>query len=182
MSEIDWAAINEKLPIGRDPESKERRKKMFSDFDVNGNRLLSLAEVDKATRDVLKIDEIYDFKGAISHAFKIAKNCTKSIKSEVGDDYIEFREFRFFLLSLRQYFEYGVAFRRIDVNKDHKISLVEFKEAQSNIEKWVGKIDAEEEFKKIDTNGGGAILFDEFCEWAIKKNLDLADDVDDSAM
>ena len=31
--------------------------------------------------------------------------------------------------------------------------------------------DIDREFRKIDRNGGGFILFDEFCEWAIKKNL-----------
>ena len=32
---------------------------------------------------------------------------------------------------------------------------------------------------ECDTNGGGKILFDEFCEWAINKSLDLEDDDDD---
>ncbi|KAL5250048.1 hypothetical protein ACHWQZ_G015950 [Mnemiopsis leidyi] len=180
-SEIDWTAINKKLPTGSDADSKARRKKMFHDFD-NGNGILSLAEVDKAVRDVLRIDEIFNAKPAIIRAFQIAKNSTKS-KYESGDDYIELREFRFFLLSLRQYFEYWVAFCRTDVDGDRKISLEEFKKAQGMMEVWVGKIeDIEVEFKKIDANGGGTILFDEFCEWAIKKNLDLEDDDDDIAM
>ena len=47
------------------------------------------------------------------------------------------------------------------------------------IEKWVGKIDdPEATFREIDTNSGGKILFIEFCEWAIKKQLDLEDDDD----
>lgn len=46
------------------------------------------------------------------------------------------------------------------------------------IELWVGPINPEEEFAKIDTNGGGIILFDEFCDWSIKKKLDLEDDDD----
>ena len=29
----------------------------------------------------------------------------------------------------------------------------------------------EEEFNNIDKNGGGYILFDEFCDWAIQKGL-----------
>ena len=126
----------------------------------------------------MQIDEIFDAKPVIMKAFKIAKNCTESKRGNTGDDYVEFREFRFFLLSLRQYFEYWVAFCRTDADGDRRISLVEFKSAQAKIEVWVGKIDAEEEFKKIDTNGGGQILFDEFCKWAISKNLDLEDDDD----
>jgi len=46
------------------------------------------------------------------------------------------------------------------------------------IELWVGPIEPEKEFKSIDKNGGGWILFDEFCDWSIKKNLDLEDDDD----
>jgi hypothetical protein len=38
--------------------------------------------------------------------------------------------------------------------------------------------DPEAEFKKIDGNGGGKILFDEFCQYAIQKCLDLEDDDD----
>jgi hypothetical protein len=38
--------------------------------------------------------------------------------------------------------------------------------------------DPEAEFKAIDKNGGGQLLFDEFAEWALKKQLDLEDDDD----
>ena len=38
--------------------------------------------------------------------------------------------------------------------------------------------DVDAEFAAIDTNGGGIVLFDEFCDWAIKKQLDLEDDDD----
>ena len=44
---------------------------------------------------------------------------------------------------------------------------------------WVGPLgDMEDEFRKIDTNKGGQILFSEFIEWALVKNLDLDDDID----
>ena len=47
------------------------------------------------------------------------------------------------------------------------------------MEQWVGKIeDPEKEFNAIDENGGGMILFDEFCDWAIWRGLDLEDDED----
>ena len=179
MSKVDWTALNAKLPTGKSPEEKARRKKMFHDFDPNGNGILSLAEVDKSVRDVLGVDALFDAKPAIMRAFQIAKNSQKSKRGKTGDDYIELKEFRFFLLSLRQYFEYWEAFQRVDASGDKRIELIEFKEAQPKIETWVGKIDPEEEFKKIDTNKGGYILFDEFCKWAITKNLDLEDDDDD---
>ena len=36
----------------------------------------------------------------------------------------------------------------------------------------------EEEFALIDVNGGGMVLFNEFCNWAIKKGLDMENDDD----
>ena len=33
-------------------------------------------------------------------------------------------------------------------------------------------------FKEADGDGHGMILFIEFCDWAIKKNLDIDDDDD----
>ena len=43
---------------------------------------------------------------------------------------------------------------------------------------YVAPDQVEAEFKLIDTNGGGIVLFDEFADWAIKKELDLEDDDD----
>ena len=52
-------------------------------------------------------------------------------------------------------------------------------EGIDKIQEWVGEIeDPEATFDQIDSNDGGKILFDEFCKWAIVKNLDLQDDID----
>ena len=45
MSKIDWDKINKKLPYEQTDEAKAKRKRLFSDFDPNGNGYLSLAEV-----------------------------------------------------------------------------------------------------------------------------------------
>jgi len=182
MAEVDWTAVNNKLPTGKDLESKKRRWQMFNEFDPNGNGVCSLAEVDKSVRDVLGIDAIFNAKPAIMRAFQIAKDSEKSKRADIGDDYLELKEFRYFLLALRQYFEYWNAFMRVDSDGDRRINIEEFRAAKDKIEVWVGPIaDMDKEFKKIDLNGGGQILFDEFCKWAIKMNLDLEDDDDDIA-
>ena len=47
------------------------------------------------------------------------------------------------------------------------------------MEKWgIDMSNQEAQWKECDKDGSGMILFDEFCEWAIKKNLDLDDDDD----
>ena len=43
----------QQIPTDASAESIAKRKKIFRDFDVNGNQWLSLAEIDKGIRDVL---------------------------------------------------------------------------------------------------------------------------------
>ena len=50
-------------------------------------------------------------------AFQFAKNAVPG-KSKYGQDYIEKREFRIFLLALRQRFEYYQAFKMLDQSGD----------------------------------------------------------------
>lgn len=176
--QVDWDAIRKKLPVKRNSEGFAKRTKMFNDFDPNGNGYLSLAEVDKGIRDVLQLDMIFNSKPAIMRAFQAAKNKGPK-RTKYSDDYIERNEFRILLVYLRQYFEYWQMFQRIDANNDRKVTFSEFMQAIPIMEKWGVKIqDPQRTFKEIDLNGGGVILFDEFCHWAIKNSLDLEDDDD----
>jgi len=118
-------------------------------------------------------------------AFQAAKNVSdkelidRTTGKAYGDEYITFCEFRTFLVALRQYFEYYQAFSKIDEDGDRRLTLEEFKAQKEQIEIWVGPVeDMEAEFNIIDDNGGGIILFDEFCEWALAKKLDLEDDIE----
>merc|ERR1712107_233110 len=113
--------------------------------------------------------------GAVNRAFHFAKNKSQG-ESKHGDDLLEFREFRLFLQTLRQFFEYYQAFERIDTGDDNRVSKEEFcsDKIKESITKWVGEIE------KIDANGGGQILFTEFVDWALEKNLDIEDDIDEA--
>merc|ERR1711863_167463 len=142
MAEINWEEINSKLPYQRTPEEKAKRRELFNQFDPNGNGYLSLAETDKAMRDVLQSDELFDCKQAVNRSFHFAKNKSQG-DSKFGDDLLEFREFRLFLQTLRQFFEYYQAFERIDTGDDNRVSLEEFTSPaiKSSVELWVGKIE-----------------------------------------
>merc|ERR1711893_370762 len=158
---VPWETINEKLPFQRNKDAYAKRKEMWASFDVNGNGYLSLAEVTKGVRDVIAVDELFDAIPAINRSFHHTKNVSKS-DNKHGAEYIEFPEFRLFLQTLRQFFEYYEAFNKLDTGDDQRIDKEEFtkEEMKSVIEKWVGPIeDMEEEFNKIDKNGGGQILF-----------------------
>ena len=68
-------------------------------------------------------------------------------------------------------------FKWIDSDGDRRLSLEEFRQAVPALQKWgIAVPDAEEAFRAIDSDGGGMVLFDEFCAWAAANNLDLAED------
>ena len=70
-------------------------------------------------------------------------------------------------------------FDRIDTDDDNRIDFKEFKMAAPKMAAWgLDMSDLKARWKECDANGGGHVLFDEFCSWAIEKNLDLEDDDD----
>ena len=137
-----------RLPTSKtDPNQIKMRQEYWKVFDNNGNGYCSLAETEKGIRDVVRLDNLFDAKPAIIRAFNFAKDSIPG-KSQYGADYIEKKEFRIFLVALRQRFEYFQAFKRIDSGGDGRIDLNEFVASQKIIEKWVGKMsDPEKEFR-----------------------------------
>jgi len=181
MGDLDWAVINSRLPYKRTKEQYQMRKKMWGAIDVNDNGYVSLSEITRGVRDVLNLGDLFDCRPAINRAYHYSRSVSKSTKKH-DDDYLEFREFRVFLQALRQFFEYYQAFSRLDSGQDGRVSKEEFlsDKIKESIETWVGPIeDMEAEFAKIDKNGGGQILFSEFVDWALEKNLDIEDDIDE---
>lgn len=174
-----WEELHDKLPWHKTPEQLQKRIKIWKSIDVNGNGILSLAEIDKAMRDVVQLPIMFALKPVLMRAFQAAKTKVKSAKS-YGDDYVSKAEFRWLLKFLRQYYELWVAFDRIDTDDDRRVSHSEFIVAMPILQKWGIDISHPEKmWREADRDGGGQILFIEFCDWAIKKNLDLDDDDDD---
>ena len=174
----DWKALLEKLPVKKTTEERNKRRELWKAMDMNGNGFLSLAEFDRGVRDVLGLPDLFKQKKVILRAFTLAKKKIKG-KAKKSGDYVEWLEFRYILIYLRQYLEYYAMFCRLDTSDDFKINLDEFKKGIPIMEKWGIKItNPQEEFNKIDKNKGGSIMFDEFSEYAIQKNLDLEDDDD----
>ena len=184
FKDFDWEILIKSLPIKKTEEDRVKRKKLWDAMDMNRNGFLSLAEFDKGIRDVLKLPKLFPQKKVLIRAYNSSKDKIKG-KSKYSKDYVEWLEFRYLLIYLRQYFEYYVMFCRVDTDDNFKIDLNEFKKALPTLEKWGVKItDPEAEFKRIDTNSSGNIMFEEFCDYAIQKNLDLEDDdnFDDSEL
>merc|ERR1712012_314853 len=124
-AEVPWETINEKLPFARNKDAFSQRKEMWTAMDINGNGYLSLAEVTKGVRDVIAVDELFDAIPAINRSFHHVKAVSKAENSH-GDDFIQFSEFRLFLQTLRQFFEYFQAFNRLDTGEDQRVDKEEF--------------------------------------------------------
>jgi Ca2+-binding EF-hand superfamily protein len=191
---VDWARLTAALPVGRDEESTQKRRALFNAFDTNSNGTLSLSEIDRAMRNLmgdvmggLLQSAVHSWskswKKVIMRSFQIARDSNSERKGldRRRVDFVERDEFRVLLICMRQFFELYIAFCRLDLTQDHRIELDEFKSNLDMLHRWGAPIDddeAEEVFRSIDTNKSGAILFDEFCLWALVHNLDLEDDDD----
>ena len=166
-----WDELHDKLPWHLTEEQRQKRIKIWSSIDVNGNGILSLAEIDKGMRDVVQLPALFELKPVLIRAFTAAKNKVKSKvkKSYNDDDYVSKGEFRVLLKYLRSYFEIWVAFDRIDTGDDRRINHSEFIAAKPLLENWgIDMSNPEKKWREADRDGGGQILFIEFCDWAIK--------------
>ena len=102
---------------------------------MNGNGYLSLAEVDKGMRDVVQLPELFDLKPVMLRAFNAAKKKVPG-SSKYSDDYVTKSEYRWLLKYLRIYYEYWVAFDRVDSGGDRRVDYQEFLAAKSRLEAW----------------------------------------------
>ena len=74
---------------------------------------------------MIAVDELFDAIPAINRSFHHVKAVSKAENAH-GDDFIQFSEFRLFLQTLRQFFEYFQAFNRLDVGEDQRVDKEEF--------------------------------------------------------
>merc|ERR1712228_947333 len=102
---------------------------------MGGNNIVSLAEIDKW---VVESYPLLNHKPALMRAYK------KTIREGNGDDWVQKKEFKALLGSLFYFNKIFWIFNETD-GDDRRMT--------------------QPEFRKIDKNGGGIILFDEFCQW-----------------
>jgi len=166
--------ISAALPVSNSEEHKKARKTMFDSADVSGSGQLSLAEIQSAILTYLG-EEVAAMTPAIIMAYKVSKDSRGT-----GDaDYVERKEMKTLLICLRRYLELWIAFESIDTSDDRRIGFEEFSKATSVLESWEVKVeDPKAEFDAMDSDNGGYVRFQEFCSWALKKNLDVSDDLD----
>jgi len=135
-------------------------KKLWSRLDFNGNKIVSLAEVDKMVNDQYPL---LNHKPALMRAFQ------STLRQGDGDEWVEKHEFKILLGNLFYFNKLFWLFDQVDEDKDRRMDFKEFKWCMSVCGVKLSETKAQAEFKKVDVNGGGIILFDEFCRYFADK-------------
>lgn len=177
---FDWKNLLENMPYQKTEEERNKRINIWNKgLNAHGNGSISLKKIMKDLTKYLNIPKVVMNYNVVRAAYNAAKNKVKNKKSNISDNYLQFSEFRIFLVYLRQYFEYWVMFQRIDLSENNTIEYDEFLKAIPTMNKWGVFIDnPEDAFKEIDTNNDNVLSFTEFCDFAISRSLDLEDDDD----
>jgi Ca2+-binding EF-hand superfamily protein len=142
-----------------------KRDELFRRVDYNGNGILSLAEIDKA---VLELWPQFDHKRALMRAYKAA--------DRNGDGFIRRREFRLLLKYIIYFNDMWERFDEIDRDHDHRLTLAEFVAGCVTVGIQLTQATAAAEFSAMDENGGGYVLFDEFCHWCARRQVPVEGD------
>jgi len=163
--EIDFGAGGGEKSLLQKALDKEpgAAKKLFHEMDNTGTGKLSLAKIEK---DIKENYPEFDHQPILIRAMKLADMTGK------GDDdgLLEHKEFAKFVEFLGSYYEMYLLFASADKGSDHKIGLKEFEAVVPKLGLDIS--DPAAEFAKADRDGGGEILFDEFCFWLANKKGD----------
>ena len=145
----------EVMEMAKDPY---RLNEFWEILDVNGNGKVSLAEIDKLM--------VYSYptlnnKKALIRAYK--QTCL--MDGGDGDAWVEPNELPMLLVNLFYFNKLYAAFIDIDRDFDRRLDKNEFYLGAKKLGLKLKRREAEKEFAKMDANGGGIVLFDEFCVW-----------------
>jgi len=95
-----------------------------------------------------------------------------------GDAWVERKEFAAFISNAFFFERLWDVFEDLDTGDDRRIDLPEFQAGMRKLGCALSDEEAATEFAKIDTNGGGQILFKEFCAYvarAVGTDIEAAD-------
>lgn len=140
---------------------KDRAKirEMWHRMDFNGNNIVSLAEIDKL---VVETYPLLNHKPALMRAYKAAT------KKE-ADEYVHQRDFRPLLGHIFYFNKLFWLFDNYDGDKDRRLTYPEFKRCLTLCGAKMSEQEMRHDFSRVDSNGGGIILFDEFCKYFTQK-------------
>jgi len=136
-------------------------RKIWNGVDFNNNHIVSLAEVDKLVNEQFPL---LNHKPALMRAFQA------TLRDGNGDEWVEKHEFKMLLGNLFYFNKLFWLFDQVDEDKDRRMTFKEFKWCLAVCGLNMSDSKCQSEFKKVDVNGGGIILFDEFCRYFTDKH------------
>lgn len=156
-----FATLEEQVMAVVNDPTGDKLKSLWAVIDCNNNGVVSLAEIDR----FVKIQfPLLDHPRANMRAYQAC------VKETADGKWIERRDFKNVLRNLFYFNKLYAVFHAIDADGDNRIDLREFKLGFRHLGLSFPEKLAESEFRKIDTNHGGIILLDEFCDYIGKKH------------
>jgi len=143
---------------------KKKLRALWKRLDFNGNNIVSLAEIDKFAVEAYPL---LNHKPALMRCYKMT--ISKKGGGD-GDDWVEKKEFKRLLANLFYFNKIFWVFDQVDNDKDRRLDFKEFKQVLTLCGAPMSQQQARQEFQKVDRNGGGIILFDEFCLYFTEAN------------
>jgi len=141
-------------------KDNSKLKPLWERIDFNGNNIVSLAEIDKLAVEAYPL---LNHKPALMRAYKA------TIKTGNDDDWVQKKEFKTLLGNLIYFNKIFWLFDNVDGDKDRRLTEKEFKWCLACLGEKMSDAEATAEFRRVDRNGGGIILFDEFCKYVTSK-------------
>eukprot|EP00931_Biecheleriopsis_adriatica_P114619 TRINITY_DN90541_c0_g1_i1.p1 TRINITY_DN90541_c0_g1~~TRINITY_DN90541_c0_g1_i1.p1 ORF type:complete len:487 (-),score=111.77 TRINITY_DN90541_c0_g1_i1:55-1515(-) len=143
-------------------------RELWRRLDYNGNNIVSLAEIDKM---VVEEYPLLNHKPALMRAYK--KAISKAGGGD-GDAWVERKEFKKLMAYIFYFNKLFWVFEHEDGDADRRLTAAEFKKCMVICGCSMSDADFQREFRQVDKNGGGIILFDEFCQFFASKNCPQA--------
>merc|ERR1712032_54320 len=139
--------------------NRKQLRDLWDRLDYNGNNYVSLAEIDKL---VVEKFPLLNHKPALMRAYK---------KSDASNNsYVEKKEFKELLGNLFYFNKIFWIFDHFSEDGDRRLNFKEFKNCLFMCKCQMSEQEARREFQQVDRNGGGIVLFNEFCAWFASKN------------
>jgi Ca2+-binding EF-hand superfamily protein len=169
-------AVAETKEVFGDGHDHQLLSMMWLELDCNGNGIVSLAEIDKFVRDQqLKksLSNPYgtffsglDHAPALMRAYKWSLDCEPSSD---GDDYIERHELRPLLKNLHFFNTLWRTFAHFVPDGETRMDYNEFYDGLHSMGLVRDGGVAMRIFMEVDADGGGLILFHEFCDYIMRR-------------
>ena len=150
--------------------AKEQRKELFLQLDTNGNGGLSLAEIDRAAKEGLLGKALGVADGQQQFNRNVLMRAYRAADAS-QDGFIEPTEFNKLLRYVVFFQGMWERFDEIDTDGDHKLDQEEFAKGCATLGLELSAEAAAAEFAQCDSDGGGCVLFEEFCSWAAKQSV-----------